>query len=113
MNDKILIENGFHSFSPGPFLDKDVELCFQKRYDNDKGKKYFITVNKWRPFTHPHTGETFPSAYEYTTQLYKKESHDALNLLFHSSWKLEDVESCLETLFATGMFDYYEKFDEE
>jgi hypothetical protein len=62
--------------------------------------------------THPHTHEVFPPSYEYSVQLYRKDTHDALDLLFHSSWTLEAVESCLENLFNTGLFDYYETFDD-
>lgn len=43
-------------------------------------------------------------------QMYKKESHDAINLTFHSSWTLEMVENFMEKMWNTGMFDYYEKW---
>ena len=110
MTDEYLIERNFKKFKPGPYLSEGVEACFQKRYDDERGKKYFITINKWEPFTHPHTGKTFPPDYEYTAQLYKKDTHDAVDILFHSSWNLEDVEEYLEMMFDTGKFDYYEEF---
>ncbi len=113
MCDQDLLNLGFKKFSPSSFDSNDVEICFQKRYDNEIGKKYFITVKKWKAWRHPHTGELIPPAYEYDTQLYKKDGHDAINLLFHSSWELEDVEKYLEAMWKTGLFDYYEKFFEE
>lgn len=113
MNDKFLIDNGFTEFRPNRFNSDGVEKCFQKRYDNKIGKKYFITINKWKEMKHPYTGEVWGPSYEFTTQLYKKDTHEAVDILFHSNWKLEDVEEYLSFLFDTGRFDYYEKFFEE
>lgn len=112
MTDKELLKRKFTKYPRTPFDNESVETCFQKRYDDNIGKKYFLNVKKWSSFAHPHTGETFPPSYEYDTQLYKKDGHDAINILFHSSWNLDDVEEYLEKLWATGLFDYYEKFEE-
>lgn len=112
MTDLDFLENGFHKFQPTQFDSDGVEACFQKRYDDEVGKKYFITVKKWRPMTHPHTKETFGPGYEYNVQMYKKGSHDAVDILFHSSWTLKDVESYMEQIWNTGLFDYYEEFAE-
>lgn len=111
MSDQDLINKGFHEYSPSAFDHESVETCFQKRYDDENGKKYFITVKKWKEFYHPHTHEVYPPNYEYDTQLYKKDGHDAVDVLFHSSWNIEDVEDYLEKLWGTGLFDYYEMWD--
>lgn len=108
MTDEKLLSKGYTEFTPGPFDNEGVIQCFQKRFRDEKGIKYFITVNKWEPFTHPHTGETFESSYEASTQLYRKDAHDAINMLFLSSWDIDDVEAYLESIFQTGLFDYYE-----
>lgn len=110
ITDKFLLDKGFKQFPPS-WLDSDnVETCFQKRYDDDDGKKYFITIRKWKEWIHPTTHEKHPPAYEFMVQLYQKDTHNALDLTFHDDWFLEDVEKYLETLFETEMFDYYEKF---
>lgn len=108
--DEKLLELGFYEYRPNKFDGDGVEKCFQKRYDDEKGKKYFISIKKWKPLTHPYTKEITPAVYEYDIQLYKKEDHDAINLLFHSSWKLEEVEEYMEKLWNTNLFDYYEEF---
>ena len=112
MVDQDFLSAGFHEFSPSRFEHDGVETCFQKRYDDDHGKKYFITVNKWRAWEHPYTHEIFPSDYEYHIQMYKKDDHGAIDILFHSSWNLVDVENYMEKLWDTGLFDYYECFTE-
>ena len=111
MTDKDFLKQGFHQFPPTQFDSSGVETCFQKRYDDDKGKKYFITVKKWSGWVHPHTGDKVPPGYEYDVQLYKKDDHDAIDLLFHSSWALADVEKYMEQLWNTGLFDYYEEWE--
>ena len=116
MTDQDFISRGFKQFPPTPHLDPDgMETHFQKRYDDEVGKRYFITVNKWKAFEHPYTHERFEPTYEYSAQLYKKSGrHDAkaVDFLFHSTWTLDEVEDYMQKLFDTGLFDYYEKWDE-
>lgn len=109
MYDRDFLNAGFSEYKPGPFDPSGVEKCFQKRYDDELGKKYFITVKKWSEFRHPSTGDVFRCSYEYDVQLYKKEGHDAIDILFHSTWDLSSVEEYLEKLWDTGLFDYYER----
>ena len=111
MVDQELLDRGFMQYKPSEIDHESVEACFQKRYDDEKGKKYFINVKKWASYVHPYSGEIFPESYEYDTQLYKKDDHDAINLLFHSTWSLDDVEDYIEKFWNTGLFDYYEKFE--
>ena len=112
MTDELFLESGFREFAPGPLDSRGVERCFQKRYDDEDGKKYFITVRKWSEQRHPHTGTVFPECYEYDVQLYHGEDKgDALDLKFHSSWTLDDVEETLERIWNLGCFEYYERFE--
>ena len=113
MTDEYLLDRGFTEFKPTRFNSENVETCFQKRYDDDEGKRYFITINKWKPMKHPHTGEVWGPDYEYTAQLYQKDTHCAVDILFHSDWALEDVEKHLAAMFDSGMYDYYETWDGE
>ena len=111
MKDNEILEKGYHQYAPGPFDSKWVMDCFQKRFRDEKGTKYFIDIRKWEGMTHPHTGEYFEPSYDYWIQLYRKEKHDAVDLEFHSEWTLDAVEEYVETLFQTGLFDYYELDD--
>lgn len=110
MNDSDFLRAGYKEFSRGQLDSEGIETCFQKAYEDLLGRTaYFITVRKWKGFYHPYSGESFPPSYEYNVQLYKKDDHDAIDLLFHSSWDLHSVEDYMEKLWRTGLFDYYER----
>lgn len=109
------INKGYHAYNPTPFDSNSVEKRYQKRFDDEIGKKYFIDIIVWDNSFVPQDRRDkwwSPFGYEYSTQLYRKDSHDAVDFLFHSSWTLEQVEEHLEKLFDTGLYDYYEKWDE-
>lgn len=107
--DQVLIKKGYRESSPLPFKEESVERTFYKAFSDEKGRKYSIIVNKWKGWRHPHTKEVNPPEYEYELQLYKNETHDAINLCFLSSWSIDEVEEFVEQLFATGLFGYYEE----
>ena len=111
MTDKELIERGYKEYPLTCFHSDGIEKAFQKRFDDEAGKKYFIDVNKWAPMTHPHTGEIYGPAYEYEVQLYEKGTHNAVNITFHSTWDLDAVESTVEMIFRNCM-EHYERGDE-
>lgn len=108
MTDDTLKELGFKEYPPTVFHPKGVEKFFQKKYTDEKGIKYFIDVQKWPEYRIP--GRDFiPVAYEYTIQI-RDQKGNAIDLLFHDSWKLEDVERYIEKLFKLRMFTYYERY---
>ena len=107
-----LEEKGYRKYSPTSFDNESVVARYQKRFDDDKGKKYFIDVVEWKPFIQPYTREDFGPAFEFELQMYGKGTHNAINMTFHSSWELADVEAFVERQFATGEYDYYELWDE-
>lgn len=108
MNDKLLIEKGFKEYAPTPFHPKGVEKFFQKKYVDKIGIKYFIDVQKWPELVIPGI-ETFHASYEYTVQVCNNQGN-AIDLLFHSTWHLKDVENYMEEMFKFGLFKYYERF---
>lgn len=110
MTDEEIIERGFKEFPPKP-IDPHNVRCFQKRYDDEYGKKYFININKWSSMRHPYTGVSLEVSYEYDVQLYKKGSHDPVDLLFHNGWTINDVECYIQALWDTGLFEHYEIFE--
>lgn len=112
MTDRDLIERGYKEYPPThPFHSTGVEKFFQKCFRDDKGKRYYLNVNKWRTLTHPHTGETIGPNYEFSVQLYQKGTHNPINLLFHSNWDIDAVEKHMKVLFLSGEYDYYELFE--
>ena len=116
LNDEYILSKGYKEFSPTRFHNSSVVKCFQKRFTDDIGKRYFININKW------YWGDIVPEyrkdewyqdyTYEYEVQLYRKDTHDAVDISFHSSWTLEQDEEHMEKLFETGMYDYYEMWSE-
>lgn len=116
LNDEYILSKGYKVYEPTRFHNSSIIKCFQKRFDDDKGKKYFIDINKWSWKSFMIEGKMGiwdkDTTYEYTTQLYRKDTHDAVDISFHSSWTLEQVEEHMEKLFETGMYDYYETWDE-
>ena len=112
MTDEYIIEKGYKEFKPTRFHSSDTSKCFQKRFDDDIGKKYFIDINKynWNGLIPKEAEKNY--TYEYEVQLYRKETHDAVDMTFHGSWELKDVEDFVKNMFKSGTLDYYEKWDE-
>lgn len=109
-------ERGYHQFKPSSLHNPNISRCWQRRFEDDVGKKYFIDINEWdnaemkAHMSHPENCPDF--SYEYELQMYAKDTHDAINLTFLSSWDIERVEAFVEKLWATGEFDYYEKWED-
>ena len=114
MTDGYLIERGYKEYPPTRFDNERIISIFQKRFDDDFGKKYFITVNKWSWEDIPESrrDEWYkPFSYEYGVQvsMYEKESY--INLKFFSdNWELEEVESFMEDFFEKMEPNYYENW---
>lgn len=109
--DNYILEKGYHQFKPSPFASDLVETCFQKKFCDDVGKKYFITINKFKPWTHPHTGEKFESGYEVTS--YFTFNDNPININLYSGWDIDEAEAKIEEMWQKCNFDYYEVFETE
>jgi len=119
MTDQDLINRGFKQFEKASFEPYGIETKFQKRYDDEIGKRYFITVNKWRSIVDSRTGMKWPPNYEYEVYF---EKHDgdgkggfgekAIKILLYAGWGIDEVEEYVQKLFETGLFEYYEKWEE-
>ena len=112
MTDKEILDKGYHGYKCTPF-DKDyVECRFQKRFDDEIGKKYFIEIIKYGQWRHPSTYELMGDTYEYEVYLEPKNYKGAIRILFYAGATLDEVEKQVEELFATGNYEYYEKWEE-
>ena len=98
---------GFHEYKPTQF-DPYVITCFQKRYDDNIGKKYFLDI-KVHDFTFADIPEQYHPAI--SCQLYQKYTHDAVNLDF-IDWDLRQVENFVNAMFASGLLEHYETWEE-
>lgn len=102
----MIIKKGFHEYKPTEF-DRYAITCFQKRYDDEYGKKYFID-GKVYDFTWT---DSIPERYHigYSCQLYQSTTHNAFNIEF-VDWTVEQVEDFVENLFSKGIIEYYEEY---
>ena len=107
MNDKVLLDAGYKKYSAPSIWEDFVEVIFQKRFDDEIGKKYFIDVKKCTSsyYDEPH--------YEVETQLYQKDTHNAMNIVWLHGWKsIEEIENWMDKFWNNEEYDYYERWDE-
>lgn len=109
--DKILTEKGYMEFSVPNFYPEHIVRYFQKRFDDKIGKKYFINVHKWFNKSLDKNKE-IQSIYEFEVVLSKIDTDLPVKMLFYAGWNIADVEDYAEKLFQTGLFSYYEEWDE-
>ena len=116
MTDQDLFDRGFKQFPPTyPIDSHGIENKFQKAYADDIGRRYFITVSKWKPIVDKRAGKTWPPGYEFEVYFQKDDgngSTKAIKILLYAGWDVDEVEEYVQRLFETGLFEYYEKWDE-
>lgn len=116
MTDEYLLERGYKKYLPTPVLDNEsIVKKFQKRFDNDFGKKYFIDVAKWSHDFVPVSRrdkwwEPFSYVYHLYFTMFKEEKPIWIEL--GSSQTLEEVEKFAENLFNRMNLNYYEIWEE-
>ena len=117
MNDEYLLEHGYKKYPKTPILDSDsIVAKFQKRFDDDFGKKYFIDVKKW---SHDYISISRrdewwqPFSYSYDLYITMFEEEKPIYLEFGTSWTLKEVEEFAEEFFEKMKPNYYEGWDEK
>lgn len=114
MVDEKLLDRGYKQYKPTLFDNESIVARFQKRFDDDFGKKYFIDVLKWSQEYVPVDRRDKwwkPFVYEYEVQVSIGEDENSINLEFSSSWTIEDVEEFMENFFEKMQPNYYESWD--
>lgn len=101
MKDQDFISNGYKEIEPSLY-EKFVETCFQKKVVDEKGKKYFITVNKFGPIF-----DVGPS-YEFNVQ-FTSRNDKPMNINLFSNWSIEEAEYAIERIWKTGLWRHYEE----
>jgi hypothetical protein len=116
MTDQDLLDRGFKQFPPTyPIDPTGVKNKYQKCYSDEIGRRYFITVSEWEPIFDRRTGKTWPINYEYHVYFQKddgKGSTKAIKILLYAGWDIDEVEDYVQKLFETGLFEYYEKWED-
>ena len=105
MDDKEILENGYHEYEPTCFHSDGITKCFQKRFDDDIGKKYFIDIHKW-DYDH---GDYHHLSYEFSVQLHYNDK--PIDLTLFNNWEIKDVEEWIEEVWKDMGCDYYERWD--
>lgn len=115
MDDKYLLEHGYKEYPPVAIDCENIVARFQKRFDDDFGKKYFIDVIKWSNDYIPTRYRTEyyePYSYEYEVQISMLDERKPINFHFFTHWSLEEVENFMENFFEKMRPNYYESWDE-
>ena len=79
---------------------------FQKIFDDDNGKRYFINAHL---YIHQSKAD-YELIWEYESCLYKDGSKEPIKMLFYNGWTLEEAEDYMGQLWETELFDYYEVY---
>ena len=116
MTDEYILEKGYQRYSPIPYDDENIVARFQKRFDDEYGKKYFINVLKWSNNFIPleRRDRWWKSySYEYEVQISMYDEQNAIDLHFYSDWDLDQVEKFMADFFEKMCVNYYESWDEQ
>ena len=46
MTEQLILECGYQEYKPSPLEHEGITKCWQKRFDDDVGKKYFINIHR-------------------------------------------------------------------
>src|SRR5579875_1335446 len=110
INPQILEENGYREFRDPMKRDNPAyKKSYQKRFDDEYGKKYFINFS-FTHYTHNMYGGNIPESVSWEADV-QLETVDGstINLLYFSAkdHHLQQVEKFFETQFKTGLYQHY------
>ena len=109
---EILTNKGYSEFVPPTILSKfeNVLFAFQKRFDDEKGKKYFIDIYIHKELVHPYTNESLGFAIESSTQLTFGEERYPVNIELFAGWSIEEIENKVQEIWEKCNANYYEEW---
>lgn len=112
LSDKLFEESGYREY-PKMSLDYEtMEKHYQKRFDDELGKKYFINVDKFGRYFLPNGGQYVEECYEFNVQFKDKETNKPCNIKLFSGWTIEEAEKKVEEMWQSGLWGYYERWEE-
>ena len=110
MTEQDILNAGYVEYPKTQFDHEGIEKNYQKCIKDNKGKKYFIDIHKWKDWWHPYTHEKYEGGYEYFCQLSDGVTDKPVNLIFFSGWTIKEVEETIEKIWQI-QFRYYERYD--
>lgn len=117
MTDEYILKKGYKQYNHTSYdieHDKYIVAAFQKRFDDEYGKRYFINILKWSNDFVPieHRYEYWqPYSYEYKVQVSMHEEQNPINLHFFTDWTLDRVEEFMADFFEKMRVNHYELWD--
>lgn len=102
--DKELIKRGYKRFNPSDFDDWATDL-FQKRIDDENGKKYFINIYKSKPIQ----SINYPIKYSGRMQFNKSPFTFDVNIFHVEKDNIDIFEQQVEDIWFRMGMQYYER----
>lgn len=124
MNIQELLDNGYEEFKSNSIRRK-AHRAFQKRVDNDIGKKYFITIYYYNSFTDNINRESYKIDLQFNKTVNDIElTHDITifefgeydekeKVLKYDKINIKDIEDHIEDIWLKNNFNYYELWENE
>lgn len=100
-----LIKNGYREFQKNPLIHPYCTRVYQKRFDDQIGKKYFVNAE----YYNDQHGETIE--YNFQFSIGKGKDERFINFRLLEGWTLEEMESHVEKMWKDGQYNYYEKWE--
>lgn len=108
---KNLEEHGYRKYRPTEFDSRFVVARYQKRFDDDIGKKYFIDVLE---YDHSDIAQKYDISDRYGNEfeLYLTFGDDdkPMKILMYCGWTLEEAEKMAEMMWNNLFANYYERW---
>lgn len=106
-NDEIILSVGYLEYEPCCIDSEAVTKRFQRWFTDDIGKRYAIDIKKW---DFAKIGSDIGVKYEFEVQV--RVNDKPINITMFNGWNIEEVEYYMDKLWSTGMYDYYERWEE-
>ena len=108
MTSEELIKAGYKRWEPSLYKECVTDL-FEKCVKDEKGKRYFIHIERWDFSPYERQGLD-PIRFEATVQFHHKNG-ETVNIDALNGWSVEEMEKFYADLWNLGWFKYYEAFD--
>ena len=115
MDWKLLEERGYHKYKPSHFDSQYVVAKYQKRFDDENGKKYFLDVLEY-DHSDLRQYNISDEKYGHEFELYLTfggEEDRPMRVLMYCGWTIEQAEEMTEMMWKNLGANYYERWSRE
>lgn len=115
-----MIAEGYKEFKPNTIISPSAKKAYQKRYEDEKGIKYYITCYEydWSEYPNISSGRDYHKSWEFDVQ-FTLEDKRSFNIqtvgwyFFENKWKhkatsLKEVEDFFEKTWSSLNCQHYE-----